>query len=151
MSEVGVVGSGLVPKDGDELAMVREVFYGEVAPVAWDERKKFQSIIQCWNDADEVGIQVVNVCRVKIVLAVISSVSRPLIDSWVMAFSDIWQAIFVVGVRVDFERLLEQFWGHDRADILSCKTGECAEIHGCAERPRLSLPYLEPISRGNQP
>ena len=71
--EAGIPVALLVPENGDQRAMIGQIFDGEIRPIARHQRANLQPVVQCGDYANQIAEYVVDVSRMKVVFAVVDA------------------------------------------------------------------------------
>lgn len=87
--------------------MIWKVLNSEERPVLGHKWSKLESVVQSWDDPNEVGKKVVEISGMQVVFTVISCISRPRVYGRIVALRSVRNAIFIVCFCVRIERLLK--------------------------------------------
>lgn len=90
-----------------------------------------KGVIQGWYDADQIRKDIIEVCRVQIVLAVICGISRPCIYFGVMDFRSEGDITKVVRACIRGELVLEEFWSYYWAALFASYGCKRIQVHAC--------------------
>ena len=80
--------------------MVGKILHCKVGPVVWHKWLEYQHIIHSWNDPNQASNDVVNISGVKVVLAVVCCVRRPLVICRIVGLGSKRDAVFIIRRRI---------------------------------------------------
>ncbi len=103
----------------DSAIMIEQVFDCKVCSVLGDERLKLLSVIQSWYYTNKVREDVVNMCGVEMVFAVVRGFAGPSVKGRIMTFGSVRLSVFVVSPRICGALLLEEFRSSDSASVFA--------------------------------
>ena len=104
--------------------MIWKIFNSEIGPIIRHSWPKLKSVVQSWDDSNEIRKEVVKTSRMKVVFAMIRSVSGLRIDSWVMGLHSVGNTIFVICLS----NACRNSSGGNCTEIFSSHLGKCSEI-----------------------